>query len=155
MTFGRMRPTFLPSLRKASTASLAVSAAELTMNSAASASSIRYRSRKSYRLPESASNSAKTFRITACDRMIASDCCFLLLMRSGSFMYGPIVTGLRGSTDVTVGTNGPRKSCTTCVSEKISTRRFWWEVKNPSKATITGSLTDISSPIRGAMMFMS
>ncbi len=70
-------------------------------------------------------------------------------------MYGPIVTGLRGSTDVTVGTNGPRKSWTTFESAKISTRRFWWEVKKPSKATITGSRTDISSPILGAMRFMS
>ncbi len=150
-----MSPTFFPFFRSASTASLAVSAAELRMKSAASASSIRYRSRMSYRRPERASYSAKICRITSCDRTIASACCFLLLMRSGSFMYGPMVTGLRGSTDVTVGTKGPRKSWTVFGSSKISIRRFWWEVKNPSKATITGRRTDISSPILGAMTFMS
>ena len=43
MTLGRIRPTFSPSFRSASTASFAVSAAEFRMKSAASASSIRYR----------------------------------------------------------------------------------------------------------------
>ena len=56
----------------------------------------------------------------------------MLLIWSGSFMYGPMVTGFFGSTDDTVGTNGPRKSRTTWSSAKISTRRFWWEVKKPS-----------------------
>src|SRR3989304_506332 len=80
----------------------------------------------SYLLPERASNLANTSLMTACDRTIASACCFLLLIRSGSFMYGPMVTGLRGATDVTVGTNGARKAWTTFQSEEISTRRFWW-----------------------------
>jgi len=66
-----------------------------------------------------------------------------------------MVTGTDGSTEDTVGTNGPRKSRTTCPSSKISTRRFWWEVKKPSNATKTGRRTDMSSPIFGAMMFMS
>ncbi len=79
----------------------------------------------------------------------------MLLIWSGSFMYGPMVTGVFGSTDDTVGTNGPRKSRTTWSSAKISTRRFWWEVKKPSKATNTGRRTDISSPIFGAITFMS
>ncbi len=47
MTLGRIRPTFSPSFRSASTASFAVSAAEFRMKSAASASSIRYPSTRS------------------------------------------------------------------------------------------------------------
>jgi hypothetical protein len=155
MTLGRTSPTFNPSFRRASTASFAVSAAEFRMNSAASASSIRYRSSMPYDLPERAAYSAKTFFTTSSARSIASACCFLLLIWSGSFIYGPMVTGFDGSTDVTVGTKGPRKSRTTRSSSKISTRRFWWEVKKPSNATKMGRRTDMSSAIFGAMMFMS
>src|SRR4030067_198057 len=79
----------------------------------------------SYLLPERASTCANPSLMPACDRTIASACCFLLLIRSGSFMYGPMVTGLRGSTDVAVGEDGARETRTTLETGEDFPRRFW------------------------------
>ena len=70
-------------------------------------------------------------------------------------MYGPIVTGCRGSSAVTVSGTGPSQSCTVASSSKLETRRFWWLVKKPSKATIAGSRTSARSATRSAIRFRS
>ncbi len=70
-------------------------------------------------------------------------------------MYGPIVTGWRGSSAETVSVNGPRKSWTTVGSSKTETRRFWWLVKKPSNATIAGRRTSARSATRSAQTFRS
>ena len=78
---------------------------------------------------------------------------YLLLMISGSFIYEPMDTGFSQSSAVTSGAYSPTKARTSASSSKTRQVRFWWLVKNPSKATITGSLT--ASAIFSAHRFIS
>ena len=70
-------------------------------------------------------------------------------------MYGPIVTGCRGSSALTGSSTGPSHSCTVASSTKVETRRFWWLVKKPSKATIAGNRTSARSATRNAIRLRS
>ena len=86
---------------------------------------------------------------------IARESWTLLLMRSGSFMYGPNVAGCSVSSGEGKSGRSPRKLRIASGSSNTWIRRFWWLVKNPSYATSTGNRTSRCSPIFTAAKFKS
>ena len=65
-----------------------------------------------------------------------------------------MVTGWSGSSAVNGGFGRPTNR-RTASSFNSHTRRFWWLVKNPSYATMTGRRTFGCSPILKANRFIS
>ena len=149
----RICPTSIPSARISSMATEAVSPTLPIVSSRILAPSLWYFSTGQYCRPKVLPNSFQHSTITSLEFLIATSCAHLVSVKINGGAKSPIATGLSGFSG-SGKLNGGRNLSTALCSGNVIGSMTWVRLK-PSRCTIAGSSTRLSSAMRKAHIILS